>query len=148
MKNCQFVQATGKPSVSNDIMKCNSYDAIIADKDAMQILNKLIVQNNFAEFDPDTKHFLDVYVDWEAIQFTDDLNEQEDIEEDWDNEEKNQNEMATPYHPNGFGIEKKFPRDDAYGSDDSEKEPDMEFSDEQAVEEFVSEICFKSVKLN
>lgn len=61
--NSLFVRCTGSHSVSNDLIKCNAYDAVFIDKNDEQIINDLVVMNGFADYDPETKHLIDVKVE-------------------------------------------------------------------------------------
>ncbi|KAG4068946.1 hypothetical protein HA402_005094 [Bradysia odoriphaga] len=70
-----FVWCTNH-SVSNDLMECNSYDAIFLDKKLEKNINQFVVKNGFADYDPETEHLADIEVDWCDLQFAN--------EEDWD----------------------------------------------------------------
>lgn len=76
-----LVRPTEKHSVTNDIIKCNAYNAVYVDKELQRNINQFVVHEELADFDPQTKHFVDLSVDWNTIPMEQD-------EEDWDSDDE------------------------------------------------------------
>lgn len=80
-ENCSklFVKFIGNRTVSDDILKCYSYDAVFVDGDTKENMNRSVVREGLAEKDPITFGALDaVHIDWRSLQ--------SDDEKDWDDE--------------------------------------------------------------
>lgn len=134
LKKCKdlFVRSTGNVSVTNDIIKCNSYDAIYVDKFLELNVNQLVAKKEFADFDSATKHLIERTVDWNSLASTPDL------EEDWDSDETNGSVFDAGSYMNRPEGERKSQFFDA-DSDGSEKEFDIHF-DEDEIRKLVSRV--------
>lgn len=68
-----------KVSANSDGIECNSYDGVYAAD--IGNINQYFVSKELAEFDPETGHFADIIVDFDALQAA-----HSDEEEDWDDD--------------------------------------------------------------
>ncbi|KAJ6632966.1 putative ATP-dependent RNA helicase TDRD12, partial [Pseudolycoriella hygida] len=117
-----FLHIAGSPNISEDVLKCNSYDVVLFDKSMMRNLNAFIVEENHAKFHPDTVNLIDVNVDYNRLGSE---------EENWDNyefdddDEYDDNEVKSSTQPNNL---------QAICSDESDTEWDVQISEEEARE--------------
>lgn len=124
-----FVQSTGVHSVTNDFIKCHSYDAIFVNKALKQNVNQLVANEGFAEFEPETQHFTDLIFDWSSLSSIDDADE-----DNWDSDE---NDKADIFDAGQFMTESKskLPFLNSSGDEsDKEFDVDIQFTEDQLKE--------------
>lgn len=127
-----FLRPFGEHSISKDEIECNSYNAVFVEKEHKANINQLIVKNELAEFDPETIHFTNIFVDWNSLALTD------SDEEDWDSDIGNNIFDAGSYlnKPNEKSLLSFL------GSNESNEELDIDINfGEEDINEWVSNYC-------
>lgn len=129
LSDCRlYVRSTGPQSVTDDIVKSNSYDAVFIDERNEQNMNQLIVEKKLADFDSATKHFIDLDVDYDSLPRP----VRSPVEENWDSDDCNENIYEASYLNRSEG-ESNIPFLNSNG-EGSDNDWDMQFTQEEAMD--------------